>query len=290
MRRRTSSTRFARRSWRAVRSRATTGAGARNRGKMLPAPPAGVAAGRSLPQPARAASSPGTTRSRAASRSPTPSSTTSIIARSDGTPTYNFCVVVDDIGHAHHARDPRRRPRQQHAAPDQHDPRAWRHRAGLRSPADRARRRRATSCRSGTARSACCSTATTAICPEAVRQLPGAPGLGARRREDVLARGVRRLVRPGAICPPRRRGSIRTSCSGSITSTSKRLPADELGRRLIPLLERAGPRRRGRPGACERRRAVPRPRCHPGGNGRCRALLLRRPDARDKRPDQVRRA
>ena len=29
------------------------------------------------------------------------------------------------LRHAHHARDPRRRPHQQHAAPDQHDPRAW---------------------------------------------------------------------------------------------------------------------------------------------------------------------
>ena len=31
-------------------------------------------------------------------------------------------------GHGHHARDPRRRPRQQHAAPDQHLPRAGRDR------------------------------------------------------------------------------------------------------------------------------------------------------------------
>jgi glutamyl-tRNA synthetase len=43
-----------------------------------------------------------------------------IIARADGTPTYNFCVVVDDWDMRHHPRHPRRRPRQQHAAPDQH--------------------------------------------------------------------------------------------------------------------------------------------------------------------------
>ena len=44
--------------------------------------------------------------------------------------------------HAHHARDPRRRPRQQHAAPDQHPARARCDAAGVRAPADRARRGR----------------------------------------------------------------------------------------------------------------------------------------------------
>ena len=43
-----------------------------------------------------------------------------VIFRSDGYPTYNFAVVVDDIDMAHHRRGARRRPRQQHAAPDQH--------------------------------------------------------------------------------------------------------------------------------------------------------------------------
>jgi hypothetical protein len=43
-----------------------------------------------------------------------------VIARHDGTPTYNFCVVVDDMRHGHHPCDPGRRPCQQHAAPDQH--------------------------------------------------------------------------------------------------------------------------------------------------------------------------
>jgi hypothetical protein len=41
-----------------------------------------------------------------------------VIVRGDGVPT-RFGVVVDDIDE-HHARDSRRRPRQQHAAPDQH--------------------------------------------------------------------------------------------------------------------------------------------------------------------------
>ena len=47
-----------------------------------------------------------------------------VIARGDGVPTYNFAVVVDDIDmritHVH----ARRRPRQQHAAADQHLSRA----------------------------------------------------------------------------------------------------------------------------------------------------------------------
>jgi glutamyl-tRNA synthetase len=45
----------------------------------------------------RAARWCGRTRSRAASRSATMNSTILVIARPDGTPTYNFCVVVDDI-------------------------------------------------------------------------------------------------------------------------------------------------------------------------------------------------
>ena len=60
-----------------------------------------------------------------------------VIARPDGTPTYNFCVVVDDLDMRDHPRDPRRRPRQQHAAPDQHLPRARRGAAGVRPPAHR---------------------------------------------------------------------------------------------------------------------------------------------------------
>ena len=39
-----------------------------------------------------------------------------IIARSDGTPTYNFCVVVDDIEMEHHPYHSRRRSSFQYAA------------------------------------------------------------------------------------------------------------------------------------------------------------------------------
>ena len=65
-----------------------------------------------------------------------------IIARADGTPTYNFCVVVDDWDMQHQPRHPRRRPRQQHPAPDQHPQGARRDRAAIRPPVDDPRRRR----------------------------------------------------------------------------------------------------------------------------------------------------
>ncbi len=49
-----------------------------------------------------------------------------IIARSDGTPTYNFTVVVDDADMRITPRYSWRRSREQHAAPDQHVARARR--------------------------------------------------------------------------------------------------------------------------------------------------------------------
>jgi hypothetical protein len=54
--------------------------------------------------------------------------------------------------HAHHRRGPRRRPRQQHPAPDQHLPRAGRAGAELRPPADDPRTSRAPSSASAPAR------------------------------------------------------------------------------------------------------------------------------------------
>ena len=57
-------------------------------------PPA--CAGRALSHPSTATCS-GTTPSKGRSPSPTPSSTTSSSRARDGTPTYNFCVVVDDL-------------------------------------------------------------------------------------------------------------------------------------------------------------------------------------------------
>jgi hypothetical protein len=52
-----------------------------------------------------------------------------VIARPDGTPTYNFCVAVDDWTWKSRT-SARRRPRQQHAAPDQHPARHRRAAAG----------------------------------------------------------------------------------------------------------------------------------------------------------------
>ena len=48
-----------------------------------------------------------------------------VLLRSDGRPTYNLAAALDDADSAHHARDPRRGPRPQHAEADQ-DPRGAR--------------------------------------------------------------------------------------------------------------------------------------------------------------------
>jgi glutamyl-tRNA synthetase len=49
----------------------------------------------------------GTTRSKAGLKSATTELDDLVIARPDGTPTYNFCVVVDDIDMAHYPRHSR---------------------------------------------------------------------------------------------------------------------------------------------------------------------------------------
>ena len=161
----------------------------------------GRRAGDPLPQSATTAASPGTTRSRAASRSPTPSSTTWCIARADGTPTYNFCVVVDDLDMRITHVDPRRRPRQQHAAADQHLPRAGRRAAGVRAPADRAGRGRRTSSRSATARVGVLQYEDDGYLPEAMVNFLARLGW-AHGDDEVFSRErVRRLVRPRAHQP-----------------------------------------------------------------------------------------
>ena len=83
-------------------------------------------------------------------------------------PTYNFCVVVDDRDMRITPRDPRRRPRQQHAAADQHLQRARRAAAACSPRADDPRRGRRRSCRSATARSASRSTEDEGYLPEAM--------------------------------------------------------------------------------------------------------------------------
>ena len=141
-----------------------------------------------------------------------------VIARADGTPTYNFCVVVDDLdmrithvirGDDHVNNTPRQINifRALGATPPvyAHLPTVLGDRTARSSP-------------SATARAASCSTATTGYLPRGAGQLPGAPGLGARRR-----RSVRRDELVGWFDlhgdGPRRRASTPRSCSGSTTST-----------------------------------------------------------------------
>ena len=66
-------------------------------GKVLPAPPGGHQAGGAFQESARMAWWPGTTWSRARSSFENSELDDLVIARADGTPTYNFCVVVDDL-------------------------------------------------------------------------------------------------------------------------------------------------------------------------------------------------
>ena len=152
--------------WRAAKSRATTAAGGprtRRAGRRRKASRRCSAS--AIPT---TASSRGTTPSRARSRSPTRELDDLVIARADGTPTYNFCVVVDDLdmrithvirGDDHVNNTPRQINimRALGATPPVY--------AHLPTVLDAGRR---ASCRSATARAACCSTATTATCREAI--------------------------------------------------------------------------------------------------------------------------
>ena len=88
-----------------------------------------------------------------------------VIARADGTPTYNFCVVVDDMdmGVTHVIRGDdhlNNTPRQMNMLAA-----LGANAAGLCARADDPRVRTARSSRSGMARSACCSTRRRATCP-----------------------------------------------------------------------------------------------------------------------------
>jgi glutamyl-tRNA synthetase len=129
-----------------------------------------------------------------------------VIARPDGTPTYNFCVVVDDIdmeithvirGDDHVNNTPRQinifralgyeppvfaPPAHRAERAGREDEQAQRRQARHAVP-----RRRLPGRRGG--------------------ELPGAPGLVARRRRDLQPRAVPELVQPGP--PGQERGAVR---------------------------------------------------------------------------------
>ena len=142
-----------------------------------------------------------------------------VIARPDGTPTYNFCVVVDDIdmaithvirGDDHVNNTPRQINilRALGATPpvyahlptvlnEQGEKMSKRHGA---KPVMQYREE--------------------GYLRRCDGELPGAPGLEPWRRRDLLARAVRAVVRPGPPGQERRRSSTRRSCAGSMRSTS----------------------------------------------------------------------
>jgi glutamyl-tRNA synthetase len=105
--------------------------------------------------------------------------------------------------HGHHPRDPGRRPREQHAAPDQHLPRPGQGAAGLRPPADRAQRagREDEQAQRRQTRDA---VPRRGLPARRHGELPGAPGLEPRRRRDLQPRAVPGVVRPRPPGPQRR--------------------------------------------------------------------------------------
>ena len=174
-----------------------------------------------------------------------------VIARPDGTPTYNFCVVVDDIDMAHHARDPRRRPRQQHAAADQHLPRARQGAAGVSRhvpmmlnehgrEADQAQRRRkpVTQYRDE------------GLPARSDGQLPRAPGLEPRRRRDLHARAVRGVVRPRP--PGQERRAVRRGQAALGQRAAPEGQADDASSRRWSLRSLQQARHRAPTSACPR--------------------------------------
>ena len=141
-----------------------------------------------------------------------------VIFRSDGYPTYNFAVVVDDLDMRDHRRRARRRPRQQHPSADQHLPGARRARAAFRAPADDPRpgRREALQAHRRRRRHAVPRRGLPAA---RAAELPRAAGLVAWRPGDLLDRRDDVVVRPAATSTRRPRAWIRPSSAGSTSST-----------------------------------------------------------------------
>ena len=88
-----------------------------------------------------------------------------IIVRSDGSPTYNFCVVVDDALMAHHPHHPRRGSSAEHAEADADLPGARLHAAALRARAAHPRSRSRPAQQAPRRHLGARRTATPAICP-----------------------------------------------------------------------------------------------------------------------------
>ena len=119
-----------------------------------------------------------------------------VMVRSDGYPTYNFAVVVDDIDMQCRRSHSRRRSRQQHAASDQHLQRARReaipefaHLPMILGSG------RTETCRSVTARSSVTQYRDDGFLPHALLNYSGAARLVARRSGNFLGEGDDGFVR-----------------------------------------------------------------------------------------------
>ena len=195
-------------------------------------------AGDAVPQSGRRAASCGTTRVKGRIEIANAELDDLVIARSDGTPTYNFCVVVDDIEMAitHVIRG------------DDHVNNTPRQINILRALGAAVRcmatcRRCSTpdgeklSKRHGAR--ACCSTGTTAIWRMRWSTISRASaGRTATTRCSRASSSCSGSI--STDCRRRRRASIRTSCAGSTASTSSALPPKTLGPMLATFLARPG--------------------------------------------------
>ncbi len=144
--------------------------------------------------------------------------------------------------HAHHARDPRRRSRQQHAAPDQHPARAGRVASRLCASADRAHARGRETFQAAW-REGRAAVQGRRLFAGGGRQLPGAARMGAWRRRDLHARAIRRLVRSRG--PVVRAGPLRSRKIEVGESRTPEANVRERARSAVRSLPRCGKTRSG---------------------------------------------
>ena len=134
-------------------------------------------------------------------------------------------------GHAHHARDPRRRPREQHAAPDQHPARARRTSRRCTRTCPCAQRARARRCRKRHGAKPRDAIPRRGLPARSDGQLPGAPGLEPWRRRDLLARAIPRSGSTSITSAAAPAQFDEASCAGSTRSYLKAMADDARLRR-----------------------------------------------------------
>ena len=172
------------------------------------------------------------------------------------------------LRHADHARDPRRRSRQQHAAADQHLPRARRRRRRGTRTCPPSWATTARSCPSATARVGVTEYDAARLPAGGDDQFSRAPRLGAWRRRD---RSRATSWSRGSTCrasAPRRHASTREAALGEPGAHEAHDARGSWARASCRTSLRAGLDAGGGAGSGRRRRAAARPRRNAGRDGR----------------------